>query len=177
VTAIEIVTPRLVLRDFTPTDEAAFIAYQSDPTFGHELVARFEAWRRATPRLNFQLAVCRRDAASTLIGCCGLRRESLPSGVAEFGLELAPSWQGRYRYALEITEAMLGFGFETLGLDEIMGRTAEANERVHRLARWYGATLASREEGKVLWRFSRSTWRPAMHDCRRGRRSGLRSPG
>jgi ribosomal-protein-alanine N-acetyltransferase len=175
VTDFELTTSRLVLRDFTPEDEAAFIAYRADLAEARELVERFAAWRRAVPRLNSQVAICRRDAASTLIGCCGLRREGFSAGVAEFGLELAPTWQGRYRYAIEITEAMLGYGFETLDLEEIVSNTTEANERVHRLARWYGATLASWGDGKALWRFRRATWREATHAGRQGRRSARRS--
>lgn len=158
----ELSTPRLVLRDFTPADEAAFIAYRADPAEGRELVERFAAWRRAEPRLNFQVAVCRRNDSAPLIGCCGLRREGLAEGIAEFGLELAPAWQGRYRYAMEITEAMLAHGFETLGLDEILSNTTEDNVRVHRLARWYGATSTSDGDGKVRWHFGREAWRQAM---------------
>ncbi len=174
-TDFELATSRFVLRDFAPEGEAAFIAYRADPAEGRELVKRFAAWRRAVPRLNFQAAICRRDAGSTLIGCCGLRREGFANGVAEFGLELAPSWQGRYRYAIEITEAMLGHGFETLDRQEILSNTTEGNERVHRLARWYGATLGSWGEGKVLWRFSRASCRDAMRAGQRGRRSLRRS--
>ena len=77
-TDFELTTSRLVVRDFTPEDEAAFIAYRADPAEGRELIERFAAWRRAEPRLNFQVAICRRDAASTLIGCCGLRRGIRP---------------------------------------------------------------------------------------------------
>ena len=101
--------------------------------------------------------------------------QGFANGVAEFGLELAPSWQGRYRYAIEITEAMLGHGFETLDRQEILSNTTEGNERVHRLARWYGATLGSWGEGKVLWRFSRASCRDAMRAGQRGRRSLRRS--
>lgn len=156
----ELSTRRLVLRDFTPEDEAAFIAYRADPAEGQELVERFATWRRAVPRLNFQVAICRRDEGTTLIGCCGLRREGLADGTAEFGLELAPAWQGRYRYAMEITEAMLAHGFDTLGLDEILSNTTEDNVRVHRLARWYGATSTSNGDGKVCWRFGRLSHSP-----------------
>lgn len=176
-TSFGLTTSRLILRDFTPQDEAAFIAYRTDPAEGPELVERFAAWRRAVPRLNFQVAICRRDAISTLIGCCGLRREGFAARVAEFGLELAPAWQGHYRYAIEITEAMLGYGFETLDLEEIVSNTTEANERVHRLARWYGATLAAWGDGKALWRFRRVTWRETMRAGRPGRRSARQSPG
>jgi ribosomal-protein-alanine N-acetyltransferase len=177
VTDFELITSRLILRDFTPQDEAAFIAYRTDPAEGRDLVERFAAWRRVQPRLNFQVAICRRDAVSTLIGCCGLRREGFATGVAEFGLELAPAWQGRYRYAIEITEAMLAHGFEALDLEEIVSNTTEGNERVHRLARWYGATLASWGEGKALWRFRRASWRDAMRAGRPGGRSLRRSAG
>ena len=176
-TDFELTTSRLILRDFTSADEAAFIAYRADLAEGRELIERFAAWRRAEPRLNFQVAICRRDAASTLIGCCGLRREGLAAGVAEFGLELAPAWQGHYRYAIEIAEAMLAHGFGPLDLEEIVSNTTEANERVHRLARWYDATLASWGEGKVLWRFSRASWRDAMRAGRPGKRSLRRTSG
>ena len=176
-TDFELTTSRLVLRDFTLEDEAAFVARFMRSMDEADVIERFAAWRRAEPRLNFQVAICRRDAASTLIGCCGLRREGLAAGVAEFGLELAPAWQGHYRYAIEIAEAMLAHGFGPLDLEEIVSNTTEANERVHRLARWYDATLASWGEGKVLWRFSRASWRDAMRAGRPGKRSLRRTSG
>jgi ribosomal-protein-alanine N-acetyltransferase len=88
---LEIATPRLLLRDFTPQDEAAFVAYHDDATKAAALLRTFAGWRTADPRINVQLAACRRDAVSTLIGCCGLRREGFPPGIAEFGIELAPA--------------------------------------------------------------------------------------
>lgn len=158
-TTFEIFTPRLRLRDFTPADEAAFVAYRDDPGQGRSLLERFAAWRKAEPRTNFQLAVCRRDEAETLVGCCGLRGEGMAPGIAEYGLELAPTWQGRYRYAIEITEAMFGYGFDTLQLDEIVGKTTEANDRIHRLAGWYGAVLGAHGGGAVEWRIKCDVWR------------------
>jgi [ribosomal protein S5]-alanine N-acetyltransferase len=75
------------------------------------LFERFQAWADERPRLNYQLAIVRRQEPCTLVGCCGLRGMSLAAGEMELGLELAPIYWGRYAYAIEVGRALLDFGF------------------------------------------------------------------
>lgn len=83
----------------------AFEAYHADPrstelygaeqaTSGHanELLELFRTWAEQRPRLNYQLAIVRRDEVQTLIGCCGLRQAESEPGRAELGIELAPEY-------------------------------------------------------------------------------------
>jgi ribosomal-protein-alanine N-acetyltransferase len=171
-TAMELTTPRLVLRDLTEDDAAAFLAYQSDqrylalygpttPASHRALFNSFRSWQHASPRRHFQLGVVSRQDG-TLIGCGGLREVDLLTGTAELGLELAPTHWGRYGIAVEAAGALLAFGFERLGLCEIRGVTTSGNRRVVRLAAWFGAeTAAARPpavRGETLWRIGRAAW-------------------
>ena len=107
---MEITTNRFLLRDFSPADETAFLAYRRDPRLAEfcseeeaslessrALLALFIRWANERPRLNYQLAITKRESPGDLLGCCGLRSEGCDSGVAELGIELAPDCWGRYR--------------------------------------------------------------------------------
>jgi len=87
---------------------------------------------------------------------------------AVLGIELAPDEWGRYRLALEVTNALLNFGFRDLELDVVIGSTASGNQRIERLARWFGADIAEERAGpdwmkargwvEVDWILSRFVW-------------------
>lgn len=178
---MDILTRRFVLRDFVEADRPAFLAYQADPRarafYGPDeadsvqaayLFETFRAWASESPRLNVQLAVVQRSEPHALVGCGGLRRGGAEPGEAELGVELAPDYWGRYGYAVEVGRALLAFGFETLGLTAITGSTVSANDRVQRLAEWFGAEIESVRPGptwmegrgwtEVEWRVSRDQW-------------------
>lgn len=178
---MEIPTRRFVLRDFVEADRPAFLAYQSDPRarafYGPDeasvgsadgLFETFQAWAVQRPRLNVQLAIVQRNDPHALVGCCGLRSGEADPGEAELGIELAPDYWGRYGYAIEVGQALLDFGFERLGLAAVSGSTVSANDRVQRLARWFGAEVESVRPGpawmdewgwkEVGWRIRRDQW-------------------
>ncbi len=178
---MEIVTQRFLLRDFIPEDEPAFSAYRADPryaefcaaaevtsSFSHELLQLFSQWAAELPRRNYQLAIVDRRSPQ-LVGCAGLRREQDNSDWAELGIELAPQFWGRYAYAIEITEALIEFGFRELDLQEIRGISVSANRRVTRLAQRYGFVVIStppssdwmKERGwyPIEWQLTRQTWK------------------
>ena len=142
---MEILTPRLLLREFTPGDLPAFLSYQADPRhtefYGPEdldpglaagLIERFIAWAAASPRQNYQLAIARRENPTEVIGSCGIRLEGCEPGIGEFGLELAAEHWGR-GFASEASQAILRFAFADLGLREVRGVTVTQNTRVQRL--------------------------------------------
>ena len=84
------------------------------------------------------------------------------------GIELAPSDWGRYRIALDVTTRLVEHGFNTLRLRMIVGDTASGNERVAKLARWFGARIIDRRDGpewmhargwqEVDWALTRGQW-------------------
>jgi RimJ/RimL family protein N-acetyltransferase len=129
-----------------------------------------------TPRLNYQLAITfgtaklnvQRQEPYALIGCCGLRGLECAAGEMELGIELAPTYWGRYAYAIEVGRALLDFGFKELGLEVISGSTVSANARINRLAEWFGAEEVAIRPGaswmfdrgwnEVHWRITRERW-------------------
>ena len=177
-------TNRFLLREFTTEDTPAFVAYHRDPRYTalygpeeaepnhlNHLVETFMAWAEEQPRLNYQLALCRKAGLMPLIGCAGLRRAGCREGEAELGIELAPDVWGRYRYAVEITQALLDLGFSHLGLKRVFGFTLSANEAVRRLAEWFGASVVGTRPGpewmqergwmQVEWEVTPARWREA----------------
>ena len=182
-------TDRFLLREFTTEDTPAFVAYHCDPRYAalhgpekaepnhlSHLVETFMAWAAEQPRLNYQLAVCHESCLTPLIGCAGLRRAGCPEGEAELGIELAPDVWGRYRYAVEITQALLDLGFRQLQLERMFGVTLSVSESVRRLAEWFGASIVETRPGpkwlqergwtQVKWEVTPATWRDAAKGSR-----------
>lgn len=177
---MELATKRFVLRDFVDADLPAFEAYHADPRSlalygadqakpGHarELFELFKIWAAERPRLNFQVAIIRRDEPQTLIGCCGLRGKDSESGKAELGIELAPEFWGRFGYAIEAMRSLVDYGFADLGLGEIYGGTVSANTKIGRLASSFGAVavgrptpawMVARGWRQIEWQLSRKHW-------------------
>lgn len=173
-------TPRFVLRDFAEPDRSAFIAYQMDPRYRRlydydeaderrapELFDLFILWQREDPRHNFQLGIFEQETGR-LCGCAGLRKSGRADGIAVLGIELTPDDWGRYRLAIEVATALMEHGFGNLGLQLIMGDTASGNQRVEKLARWFGAEIVARRDGpawmsargwtEVDWVLARQDW-------------------
>jgi hypothetical protein len=67
-----------------------------------------------------------------------------PAFVRRDEMRERPSWEGRYRMAIEIVNALLEYGFFNLDLHIIVGNTASGNTRVERLAFWFGANIVAR---------------------------------
>lgn len=177
---MEIVTNRFLLREFVDSDIPGFKEYHSDPRslefygpeaskpeHARELVALFQAWAAERPRLNYQLAVTQRKGSQALVGCCGVRCSGSEPGTAELGIELAPRYWGRYAYALEVLHALVAFGFNTLELSLIYGRTVSANSRISRLISALGATavtlpavdwMSDKGWAHIEWRMTRRQW-------------------
>ena len=171
---------RILLRDFTEADRAAFIGYQTDPRYlqlydfdggierPSKLFDLFLQWQWEQPRMKLQLGIFE-SATGRMLGCAGLRKAD--DDVAVLGIELAPSEWGRFRLALDTSAALVQYGFETLSLKSIVGDTASGNHRVEKLARWFGAEIVARRTGpdwmqargwqKVDWAITKEGWEQA----------------
>lgn len=165
-----ITTQRFLLREYRPCDRDQFIHYQTDPAFtrfhhedelgadnAHRVFQLFIDWQTQVPRKNYQLAFSRLEDEATVIGSCGIRMEGCRPGEAVFGVELARQYWGRYRYAGEVSSALIDWAFSELPLDAIIADTAFENAAVARLAEAYGFVRTHRDD-KQWWRLERATW-------------------
>ena len=129
--AIVFETPRLVLRRFTLEDAQLLLDLNSDPEvlkYVHEMPLRTEEQSLKIlneiilPQYKNKLgrwAIHLRDGGS-FIGWCGLKR--IPeTGVIDLGYRLKKSDWGN-GYAFEAAEHTLTYGFNTLGLDLVIGQ-------------------------------------------------------
>jgi RimJ/RimL family protein N-acetyltransferase len=175
-------TERLVLRAWQEADRAPFAALNADPAvvefLGRPLeVAESDAlierivdhWRDD----GFGLWAVERQEDRAFLGFTGLSRPSFEAAfmpAVEVGWRLAAAAWGR-GYATEAARAAVAFGFEELGLDEIVSFTVPANVRSRALMERLRMTRDPSDdfdhpnlpEGHplrrhVLYRLPRSTW-------------------
>ena len=122
-----ITTERLVLRDYQIDDWKTAHIYGSIPEF-----SKYEIWgpsteedskkfisdaigkANASPRFEYELAVCQAQGGRH-IGGCGIRLEGHSSKVAHLGWAINLKFQ-KQGFATEAAEALLKFGFESLGI-------------------------------------------------------------
>lgn len=154
-TGMELLTPRLLLREFVAGDWPAVLAYQRDPRYlryyewtdrtadeVRRFVAMFVAQQQEQPRTRFQLAITRRDDGR-LIGNAGVRLSAAAPGEAEIGYELAPDEWGR-GYATEAAAAVVRFGREALGVRRLTAWTVADNTGSIRVLEKLGFRLEAR---------------------------------
>ncbi|HEY8237897.1 MAG TPA: GNAT family N-acetyltransferase [Candidatus Limnocylindrales bacterium] len=136
----ELDTERLRLRGWRASDLAPFAALNADPEVmehfperldrrsSDALVARIEA---AWTENSFGLWAVERRVDGLFIGFVGLSRPSFEAQFTpaiEVGWRLARGAWG-FGYATEAARAAVRYGFEILGLDEIVSFTVPANVR------------------------------------------------
>lgn len=154
--AIELRTPRLVLRRLRPGDAVAVFAYRSDPH-----VARYQTWEPAdvadvrafverlqglapdSPGTWFQFGIALQESGR-LIGDCGLHFPQDEPRQAELGVTLAPAHQG-LGYATETLQALLGYAFEELAKHRVYARVDPRNVASRALM----TRVGMREEGHL----------------------------
>ena len=130
---------RVQLRHLRATDLPTFAAYRADPA-----VARFQGFDPYTeaeaaafiaaqaaapvpapPGGWVQLAIAR-AADDALLGDCALHLYAHEPRMAEFGITLAPRWQGQ-GLAREAVQALLALCFESLALHRVVALTDVRN--------------------------------------------------
>ena len=177
----ELRTPRLLLRRWREADRAPFAALNADPRVTEFLGAltreesdafagRIEDYLE---RRGFGLWAVEVPGVAPFVGFVGLavpHYEAAFTPCVEVGWRLASEHWGR-GYATEGARAALAFGFEELGLAEIVSYTVPANLRSRRVMEKLGMIRNPEEdfdhphlpEGHplqrhVLYRLARTAW-------------------
>jgi RimJ/RimL family protein N-acetyltransferase len=136
---IRLETPRLVLRNWEDRDRDLFFRINSD-----ERVMRFFPFRRTRAEADdfldslragneergYGFSALEAKESGKCIGFAGLHPTGAipprPAGATEIGWRLAPEFWGK-GYVTEAGEAWLRFGFEQLGLEEIVSFAVRDN--------------------------------------------------
>lgn len=168
-----LVGPRVLVRPFRLGDVPAVLRYASDPQVTRHLPweayddpATAETFIVSTLRGGgrwFARAIELRESAE-VVGGVDLRLVSPEDRVGEIGYALAREFWGR-GYASEAAELMIGFGFETVGLDSVQALCARGNQRSIRTLIGLGMVpeplpwgIRVRSEYE-RWVLSREAWR------------------
>lgn len=140
----ELQTARLRLRDWRPSHLPLFAALNADPrVIEHfsQVLSREQSdlvAERIVSQLHSQgwgLWAAEVAATDAFIGFVGLNRPSFQAHftpAVEVGWRLAHQYWGR-GYATEAAGTVLGFGFDSLGLPEIVSFTSVDNQRSRRV--------------------------------------------
>ncbi len=150
-------TERLLLRDWRDTDVGAFAAINADPVvmeyfpqrYTEERTRQFvERIRECWSELAYGLWAVELKDTGRFIGDVGLWPATFPAPftpAVEVGWRLAADQWGR-GYATEGARAALDYGFDTLGLDEIVSFTSTLNVRSIRVMERLGMRRDARED-------------------------------
>ncbi|MBO0778203.1 MAG: GNAT family N-acetyltransferase [Ktedonobacteraceae bacterium] len=152
---MQLVTERLVLREFASEDWEAVLRYQSDPLYlrytpreerteadARSLVSMFLRWREELPRYRYQVAIALRENGQ-LIGNCGIRGSASKSWEAELGYEIDSRYWGQ-GYASEAARAIVDFGFRELRLHRIWAHCIADNTGSARVMQKLGMRFEGR---------------------------------
>lgn len=144
-------TDRLVLRRWTDDDLVPFAGINADPEVSRLLRgpidrAQSDALVQRTEdsfeTLGYGLWATEVRATGELIGFVGLARQTFEAHFnpsVEVGWRLSRSSWG-HGYATEGGRAALAFGFDTLGIEELVSITTASNERSRAVMRRLGMT-------------------------------------
>jgi len=143
--ALPIETERLILRKFEERDVRDIVEFSREADFwlarsldwqptGASARAYFEAQRDLQPQslpgwMNLLIEL---EAERTVIGCVGIGVTNKEQGQASIGWLLGCRYQGQ-GLATEAAQALVDFGFSSMGLHRIVARTGKANTRSWRL--------------------------------------------
>lgn len=183
---MQIVTERLLMRDFTADDWPAVLGYQRHPLYlrynpwtertpaeAQTFVGWFLAQQQENPRTKFQLALVLASSGQ-LIGNCGIRRSAPGSHEADIGYELDPAYWGQ-GYASEAARAIVQFGFGELGLHRVSADCVADNTPSAHVLEKLGMRLEGRLPHKqyfkgrwwdtLLYAMLEDEWRGVLKNC------------
>jgi RimJ/RimL family protein N-acetyltransferase len=151
-----VATPRLLIRPLTPADADGLLAYRSvpdvcryvpfEPQTREELLERIATrWTRSELTADGQVLILGVEVRDTgaLAGDVMLAWQSQEHSCGEIGAAFNPDLSGR-GYATESLDALLGLGFEELGLHRIVARIDDRNDASIRLVGRLGMRLEAR---------------------------------
>ena len=128
--ASPILTPRLILREYTESDFDGVHAYAADPetvkfmTWGpnnpqqtREFIQLAISQASMTPRINYHFVIALRNSQQ-IIGGCGIHLRQPQHRGAEIGYCFHKAFWGQ-GYGTEAAGALIQFGFESLKLHRI----------------------------------------------------------
>jgi RimJ/RimL family protein N-acetyltransferase len=145
-------TPRLLLRPWCDEDIAAFLEMSSDPLVMEYLPPADEGWvawaRAHWDEHGYGQWIVEIPGEASFIGVVGLAVVSYEAHftpAVEVAWRLARPYWGR-GYAAEAAKAALDYGFEQLGLSEIVALTVPANQRSRRVMERLGMTRSSEDD-------------------------------
>lgn len=163
-------TERLLLRDFTEEDWPRVHQYASN-----EDAVRFMLWGpnaeedtqafikrtlasyQASPRLNYEVAVIRKEDGR-FIGGTGFHIDEHAPEIAELGYCYHPDYWGR-GYASEAASALIAYGFRELGLHRIYAKCHPDNIGSAQVMRKVGMTYEGIMRQHVRWK---GQWRDSL---------------
>ncbi|OIQ76734.1 putative ribosomal N-acetyltransferase YdaF [mine drainage metagenome] len=166
---MELMTPRLILREFTLEDEPAVHAYASD-----EAVIRYTDWGPNTvedtkeffretfesaalePRASYMLAITLPQGP--LVGGVRLGITSRADHAADFGYVIDAKYWGQ-GIATEATKRLVAFGFDELDLHRIYATCHPENIGSARVLEKSGFQLEGRLRDD---KFVRGAWRDSL---------------
>jgi RimJ/RimL family protein N-acetyltransferase len=187
---MQIETPRLRLRPWIDDDFEPLVAMCADPRvmeFSPSIFSRGETeamWRRIHEHFaHYGFGPWAMEVEGKFAGSLGLdwiRFETHFTPCVEIGYRLRTEFWGR-GLATEGGQAALQYGFECLGLREIVAFTIPANKRSRRVMEKIGLVFSEEfdhpliAEGhpmrqQVLYRISRSAWEAGPSDKQESRR-------
>lgn len=147
----ELTTERLLLRPWKPEDKAPFAALNSDPEVmehfpalltREESDAAIERFQQRLETYGYALWALEIRSTGEFIGMTGIQNVPFDAPftpAVEIGWRLARSAWG-HGYASEAARASLGYGFETVGLEEIVAMTSTKNFRSQAVMERLGMT-------------------------------------
>jgi RimJ/RimL family protein N-acetyltransferase len=144
-------TSRLILREWRDSDLEAFAAFNADARVREyfpslmtraESQASMDRMRAHQAEYGFGFWAIDVPGVADCVGMCGLawaRFEAHFTPCVEIGWRIAHAHWGQ-GYAPEAARASLDYGFETLGLDEIVAFAVVANTKSRRVMEKIGMT-------------------------------------
>ena len=166
-----LVTERMVLREVRPEEDLpALYELFADPRVAHFTdtgpfttmaeAAEVMAWitQIFTERRGMRWAITLESDEDTLIGTCGYNQWYRSNNSAEIGYDLMQRFWGT-GLMTEALRAMIGFGFERMGLNRIEADVTLGNDGSARVLE----KLGFHEEGLLR---ERGHWKGRYHDLR-----------
>lgn len=181
----ELTTPRLRLRQWRASDLEAFAALSADPEVMRfmpgcltrsESDAQIQRYQTEIEQRGYGFWATELRASAELIGFVGLHRASFEAHFTpcvEIGWRLGRTSWGK-GFATEAARECLRFGFETVGLAEVVSFTVPLNRRSRAVMERLGMRHAERDDFEhpllpaahplrphVLYRLQRADWQAA----------------